>query len=193
MNLPNLITLSRLVMTGACFACLVLAEPGDALGDAPRDAVLVWAAFWLFVMAAATDFVDGYLARRLGQVTRFGRVVDPFADKILVCGTLILLLDYPGSRSVMPPWFVVVVVAREFLVTTIRGLAESSGVAFPAERLGKYKMVAQCVLGGALLTLAAGTQRFESVAVVALWVTLLLTVWSGVGYTWRARRLLGSG
>jgi CDP-diacylglycerol--glycerol-3-phosphate 3-phosphatidyltransferase len=120
----------------------------------------------------------------------FGRVVDPFADKVLICGTLIMLLEFPAAGAVMQSWFVVVIVAREFLVTTIRGLAEANGIPFPAERLGKYKMVAQCVLGCALLTLVAGTTVFHEVAVVSLWVTLVLTLWSGASYAVRARRIL---
>ncbi len=184
MNLPNLITLTRLGLTAACFVCLEVVEPSS-----PKEE-LVWWAFALFVLAAATDFVDGWLARRLGAVTAFGRVVDPFADKVLVCGVLVILIKFPAAHAVMDTWFVVVVLTREFLVTTIRGLAESKGIPFPAERLGKYKMVAQCVTAGALLTLVAGTDRFHEVAVVGLWVTLVLTVASGVQYVHRARGLL---
>ena len=184
MNLPNLITLARLLLTAACFVCLELTRP-----EAPQTN-LVWWAFALFVLAASTDFVDGWLARRLGMVTAFGRVVDPFADKVLVCGVLVILLEFPAALAVMDSWFVVVVLTREFLVTTIRGLAESQGIAFPAERLGKYKMVAQCVTASALLTLVAGTTLFREVAVVFLWVTLVLTIASGAQYVYRARTIL---
>jgi CDP-diacylglycerol--glycerol-3-phosphate 3-phosphatidyltransferase len=184
-NAPNLITLSRLLLTVACFACL------ESVADPARPpAALAWAAFWMFLVAAATDVVDGWLARRTGQVTMFGRVVDPFADKVLICGTLIMLLEFPAASTIMQSWFVVVIVAREFLVTTIRGLAEASGIPFPAERLGKYKMVAQCVLGCALLTLVAGETAFRELAIVSLWITLVLTLWSGVSYAARARRIL---
>ena len=184
MNLPNLITLSRLVMTAGCFVCLELTTPGS---PEPR---LVWWAFWLFVVAAATDYVDGWIARRWGMVTPLGRVADPFADKVLICGLLVVLLKFDRVTAIMDTWFVVVVIAREFLVTTIRGLAESMGHAFPAERLGKWKMVAQCITAGALLTLVAGTETFETVASVGLWVTLVLTVLSALQYVYRARGLL---
>ena len=184
MNLPNLITCSRLLITAVCFVCLELTEP-----SAP-NAALVWWAFGLFIFAAATDFVDGYVARRLGAVTTFGRVVDPFADKVLVCGILVILLKFPAAAAVMDTWFVVIILAREFLVTTIRGLAEAQGVPFPAERLGKYKMVAQCVTASALMTLVAGTERFHAVAVASLWITLALTVVSAVQYVYRARTFL---
>ena len=185
MNAPNLITLTRLLITAICFALLGLEDP---LNPEPTP---IWWAFWLFVIAAATDFLDGYLARKTGTVTAFGRVVDPLADKILVCGILVMLLDFPAARiSLMSTWYVVVILAREFLVTTIRGLAESQGVQFPAERLGKYKMVVQCFAAGGLLTLVAGSTTFEFVAVWGLWITLVLTVVSGAQYVYRARRLL---
>ena len=184
MNIPNLITCSRLVITAICFVCLELLEPG-----AP-DPVLVWWAFGLFIFAAATDFVDGYIARRLGAVTAFGRVADPFADKVLVCGILVILLKFPAAAALLDTWFVVVILAREFLVTTIRGLAESKGIPFPAERLGKYKMVAQCVLASALMTLVAGTERFHIIAVLGLWVTMALTLASAGQYVYRARSFL---
>ena len=184
-NLPNLITLSRLILTIACFACLELVA--DPLRPA---ATLGWTACALFVIAAATDFLDGWFARAWGQVTQLGRVADPFVDKILICGVFIVLLRFPRVLEVMPSWFVVVVVAREFLVTTLRGLAEGSGIPFPADRLGKWKMVAQCILAGALLTMVAGTDLFRPLAVVLLWVTLALTVVSGAAYTWKARGLL---
>lgn len=185
MNLANAITLGRLVLTAACFVLLEL------VADVTRpDGVLVWWAFVVFVVAAATDFVDGWIARRLGQVTPFGRVADPFVDKILICGVLIGLLRFPAATSYLAHWMVVVIVAREFLVTAIRGLAESSGIAFPADRIGKIKMVAQSCTAGALLTLCAGTTIWAPVAAVGIWVTLVLTVWSGAHYCWKARALL---
>ncbi|MEM7201123.1 MAG: CDP-diacylglycerol--glycerol-3-phosphate 3-phosphatidyltransferase [Planctomycetota bacterium] len=185
-NLPNLITISRLVITAACFIVLERADP-----HAP-DPVMVWWAFGLFVFAAGTDFLDGWIARRLNAVTMFGRVADPFADKVLVCGVLVILLKFPAALAVLTTWFVVVIIAREFLVTTIRGMVESQGHSFPAERLGKIKMVVQTITAGALLTLVAGEQRFHDVAVFGFWLTLILTVASGLQYVYRARVLLVS-
>ncbi len=185
MNLPNLITLSRLVITAVCFLCLELVED-----PAHPDVTLVWWAFGLFLLAATTDFVDGYIARKLGEVTAFGRVADPFADKVLICGVLVILIKFPAALAIMDTWFVVIIIAREFLVTTIRGLAESLGHAFPAEKLGKYKMVAQCVTAAALMTVVAGSEMFRETAVIAMWITLVLTVVSAVQYVYRARSFL---
>lgn len=185
MNLPNWITTVRLLATIVVFVILSLVENVDE----PHGA-LTWWAFGLFLFAAITDFVDGYLARRLNQVSMFGRVFDPFADKVLICGTFVMMLPFPCVGDVLPAWFVAVILARELLVTTVRGAAESRGMAFPAERLGKYKMVAQSATAGAMLGMVAGTDLFLLVAQWGVWVTLALTVFSGAGYIWRARSLL---
>lgn len=179
-NLPNAVTLARLLLAFACIALL------EIVTDSGRGVALVWAAFALFVLAAGTDFLDGYLARSRNQVTALGRVADPFVDKVLVCGVMISLLHHPEAARCMPSWVVVVVVTREFLVTTLRGLVEAKGHKFPADRLGKLKMVAQCITVGALLTLAAGTATFETVAALGVWITLLLTVVSMFTYLAKA-------
>lgn len=185
MNLPNSITLARVAITVAVFVCMErIADPANPQG------ALAWWAFGMFLFAACTDFVDGYLARKLNQVSMFGRVIDPFADKVLICGTFTLLLRFPTLEPLLPGWFVVVLLGRELLVTTIRGAAESVGVAFPAERLGKWKMVAQCATASAMLSYIAGTEMFLEVCHWGMWVTLVLTVISGVGYLWKARTLL---
>jgi CDP-diacylglycerol---glycerol-3-phosphate 3-phosphatidyltransferase len=184
-NLPNSITVSRLLVCVATFACL------EAVPD-PRapDATLVWVAFALFLLAAVTDFLDGYFARKYQMVTAFGRVADPFADKVLVVGTLVILLKFPAATQLLTTWYVVVVVAREFLVTAVRGLVEASGQPFPADRLGKWKMVSQVWTGAALLTLVAGSGVWHWAAALGIWVSLVLTVVSGVNYVWKARAIL---
>ena len=121
MNLPNSITIARLLITAGTFVCLELvADP-----NAPEPS-LVWMAFALFLMAAISDALDGYFARRYGMVTAFGRVADPFADKVLICGTLVILLKFPVAQMLLPHWIVVVIIAREFLVTAVREGPESS-------------------------------------------------------------------
>lgn len=173
------------MITVGCFLCLLaIPDPGH-----PSE-VLGWWAFGLFIGAAVTDFFDGYLARSLHQVTAFGRVIDPFADKLLICGSMIILLEFPVALAIMPSWFVVVVVARELLVTTLRGVSEAAGVPFPADPTGKVKMVVQCVTVSALLSLVAGTETFIFYAEWGVWATLILTVYSGVNYTWRSRAVL---
>jgi len=194
-NVPNAITLARALLAGVGFALLeavrLAAEPfAENTGPGAPDTTAAWWAFGLFVVAASTDWLDGFIARRTGQVTRLGRVLDPFVDKILVCGTLIMLLGLPAARALLPPWIVAVVVARELFVTTLRGVAEAEGRAFPADRSGKLKMVVQSVTIAALLAFVAGTDGLESPARVGVWLTLALTLWSGIHYCIKARDVL---
>ncbi len=192
MNLPNSITLSRLVLTAICFVLLQFVSVGT-LPDGKfvePEYVLTWIAFWMFIIAAVTDFLDGYLARRLGLVTAFGRVIDPFADKMLICGSYVMLLRFPQLDAYIDHFFVVVVLARELLVTTLRGMAEAQGLAFPAERIGKLKMMAQCCMVGALLTMIDGVTIWVEVAVATYWIVLVLALWSCATYLYRARSVL---
>lgn len=196
MNLPNLITLLRLALTALVFVCLELAPAGAGphLGLGTKaDPALVWIAFVLFLIAAFTDFLDGYLARKWNLVTAFGRVADPFADKVLITGSLVTLLQFPAATSVLTTWYVVIVIAREFLVTAIRGVVEASGKPFPADRLGKWKMVSQCWTVGALMTMVAGTDFWVWAAQWGFWVSLALTVVSGLNYVHKARGVLFGG
>lgn len=201
MNLPNTITLLRLLLTAGVFVCLELHAAKWPHGQHVRyatvvpdwDGSLAWIAFVFFLIAAFTDFLDGYLARKWNLVTAFGRVADPFADKVLIAGTLVTLLQFTYATLVLTTWYVVVVIAREFLVTAIRGVVEASGKPFPADQLGKWKMVSQCWTVGALLTMVAGSETFVWAAQWGFWVSLLLTVVSGANYVWKARSILFAG
>jgi CDP-diacylglycerol--glycerol-3-phosphate 3-phosphatidyltransferase len=197
-NLPNLITISRLVFTAGVFVCLEMAadmlrhEKPLTLAFHPGTA-MTWIAFGLFLVAAITDFLDGYLARKWNLVTAFGRVADPFADKVLIAGSLICLLQFPAATTILTTWYVVVVVAREFLVTAVRGVVEASGRPFPADRLGKWKMVTQCFTVACLITIVAGAQFWVVPGHVGFWLSLVLTVVSGINYVWKARDVLFGG
>ncbi|MFK7738825.1 MAG: CDP-diacylglycerol--glycerol-3-phosphate 3-phosphatidyltransferase [Planctomycetota bacterium] len=208
MNIPNTITMARLLLTVVVFLCLQLAPVGlvsASSGGAPSggaasgavaqvDATLAWIAFAMFLVAAFSDFLDGYLARKWNMVTAFGRIADPFADKILISGTLIMLLQFSAASTVLTHWYVVVVIAREFLVTAIRGYVESTGQEFGADRLGKWKMVSQCWTVGAVLSMVAGSSMLVWAAHGGFWVSLALTVVSGLNYVLKARKLIvGTG
>lgn len=194
MNVPNAITMVRLLLTAGVFVCLELAARGTGVaGAADPTPALVWTAFVFFLVAAFTDFLDGYLARKWNLVTAFGRIADPFADKVLIAGSLVTLLQFPAATAVLTTWYVVVVIAREFLVTAIRGVVEATGRPFPADRLGKYKMVSQCWTVGALLTMVAGTDFWLWAAQWGFWVSLALTVVSGANYVWKARTIVFAG
>jgi CDP-diacylglycerol--glycerol-3-phosphate 3-phosphatidyltransferase len=202
-TLPNTITVLRLVLAVFLFVLLAF-EPRevDAAWIAEGERGLRAGAFYalaLFAVAAASDALDGWLARRYGWVSAFGRVADPFVDKILVCGALVFLCANPLCAPFVPAWFVVVLIGREFLVTGLRGFVESKGVAFPADRLGKLKMVSQCGLISLVLWRFASEARpheaggwTDPAIALCLWLTLALTVISGAQYVFRARRLLFS-
>jgi len=185
-NVPNQLTALRLLVAVVMFVLLPLGYYAASLV--------------LFVIAAATDWLDGWYARRYGQVTTLGRILDPFADKVIVCGTFIYLLAAPGMAAVpwgLRAWMVVVIVGRELLVTALRGFLEERGADFSAKMSGKLKMGFQCAAAIAALCLLSYPQAVpawvEGVFVVALWIALLLTIYSGLIYVTRALRLLYPG
>ena len=185
MNLPNQITVGRLGLTAILFAHLELVC---------RDATSGWPWYFaaaLFVITVLSDGLDGYLARSRGQVTAFGRIADPFADKILICGTLVLCHSLPQTSLYTPSWIVLVVLAREFLVSGLRGYLEGQGTRFDARWEGKTKLIAQAIYCGALLFYPGDS--FEWIgwcALVFLWATFLITIYSSVSYVRSAIRLL---
>ena len=127
-NLPNLITLGRLGIALLLFTMLTLEISGWGIINDRHLALNI--ATVAFILCVVTDFIDGFVARRRKMVTTFGRLADTFVDKIVICGTLIYLVVL--TPDLIRPWFVVIIVAREFLVSGIRSYMESQGVAFPA-------------------------------------------------------------
>lgn len=185
LNLPNQLTAIRLVLAIVLFALMM------------REAYL--ASLCVFLVAAGTDWLDGYFARRWGLVTTLGRILDPFADKIIICGTFIFIVAAadPGLHALgFQAWVVVLVVGRELLVTALRSFLEQQGADFSAATSGKLKMVAQCAAAAlALLYLdyaepAQAPQWLDVALPAAIWATVLLTAYSGVAYVRSAIRLL---
>lgn len=190
---PNRITALRFV------GALVLFGVFAALGDEEEPSrTMLHVAFWLFVLISATDYLDGYLARRGKTVTAFGRIADPFVDKVLILGAMIFMAVMPWSSPWFHPGFVVVILAREFLVTGIRGYVESAGRQFPADGFGKIKMIVQCVLVACVLWTQlfdwpAGWLLFWEVTNTILVVlTLVATLGSGFAYVLRTRAILAA-
>lgn len=192
-NVPNQLTVARLVLSILCFVCLVF------------DYYLI--ALVLFAIAAGTDWVDGFWARRYGQITQLGRILDPFADKIIICGTFIFLAAVPPtitgeSASEITAWMAVVVVARELLVTALRSFFEEQGTDFSAKWAGKWKMLFQCLAAGASLgrlwyygytatgwTAAPAAWTTWSLRLL-VWLAIVMTIYSGWGYVQTAVQLL---
>lgn len=166
-NLPNLLTLSRILLIPVFVLLFWTPTPGRSL-----------AAAVVFVIAAVTDLLDGYLARRRSQVTKLGRLLDPIADKLLVLSGLILLVQYQRVAAVIA----ILIIAREVAVTGVRAIAASQGVVLSAETIGKYKMVAQ-VVAIVLLILEDGIVpapwNLHLVGTVLLYLALALALISG--------------
>ena len=196
MNLPNRLTLGRLILTVCLFSILEMIRQAsfpDSRVLGPWLATIASVGFVLFLVAALTDVLDGYLARRRKMVSDFGRIADPFADKILICGSLVFLAATPGVDGIIQPWVVVIILAREFLVTGLRGYIEARGVPFGARAIGKVKMLLQSFLvGGALFILGPGHEepRLTFVLLVIMIATVLVTVYSGWLYIQAARRVV---
>ena len=193
-NVPNKISAARLLLAFVFFALLPLQ--------------FYWAALVVFVIAAGTDWVDGWYARKYNMVTKLGRVLDPFCDKILICGAYILIaveMDalFPWYAKIAG-WMAVVVVGRELLVTVLRSMIEGAGGDFSAKWAGKLKMVFQCVaVGACLVALAlkhaepdpinASIPLWLNVVVIAsVWLSIYSTLQSGWGYCVAAGKYLGS-
>lgn len=186
-DIPNWLTLARLLLAVVVFVCLDRAA-GQYRADPSSGAPIglyQWA-FWLWLVAALTDTLDGWLARRNNWVSALGRVADPVADKVLTLGGLIYLACDPLLASRLPVWAVIVVLTREFLVTTLRGMVEAAGKPFPSDRYGKIKMFAQSYFAIAWLGINAdipGQIHFPLLAYAAHEVVLVATFWGMVGLT----------
>lgn len=205
-HIPNWITIGRLVVTAFFFVVINIGPPGHM--------IIAWIllAIGLFALAVASDVLDGYLARAWKVESIFGRVVDPFADKILICGAFVFfsvpgwtawpvpksLLHAHFSPTGLTLWMAVVLIAREFLVTGIRSLAESRGIDFRAQWSGKLKMAVQCAaIFGVMICILCGyvlapdALRWLLYARdAAIWLTLGITVLSAWQYILLARKLI---
>jgi CDP-diacylglycerol---glycerol-3-phosphate 3-phosphatidyltransferase len=190
MNWANRLTLSRLAMTILFVAAL------NSTWIYARTAALV-----LFLLAGITDFVDGEVARRYGIVTNFGKLMDPLVDKIMMAAAFISLVPLKA----MPAWAATTVVARDFLITGVRLMASSKGQVLPAERLGKQKtswQIITVIFFLVLLSVAelkSGTEEAvwwlrarDEAGPVLVWITVALTIYSGVGFAWRNRALIST-
>jgi CDP-diacylglycerol--glycerol-3-phosphate 3-phosphatidyltransferase len=184
-NLPNQLTAARLLLALVLFA--LIAEQS-----------WLWCVF-VFVAAAITDWLDGYLARKQGLTSTLGRNLDPLVDKVLICGAYIFLLPYGLPDGWLLPWMVTVIVARELIITSLRSFMENRGAVFGADWLGKLKMGLQCAALIAIFVFqylaGAGTSEgvrwfFGTVRDGLIWAMLAATALSGLQYLWRAAALL---
>ena len=181
MNVPNQLTSARLALSIVLFAFLAYEW-------------YMWG-FVLFIIAASTDWIDGYWARKYGQVTVLGRILDPFADKMIICGSFIFLAAVPESG--VRAWMAVVIMGRELLVTALRSFLEERGSDFSASMAGKVKMVVQCLaVGFSLFSLSyLGTPDevpgwIHHSLIALVWAAVAITLYSGIEYIFAAIRLM---
>lgn len=167
-NLPNAITLLRILLIPIFVFLLV----------SPSSFKAAVAAI-VFGLASLTDWLDGYIARRSGQITKLGMLLDPVADKLLIAAALILLVD----MNRIPSWIAVVIIGRELVVTGLRAIALSKGIVIPAEMAGKVKLIAQ--ISAIILLLINGRLLGIDLLLIgmgALWIAMILAVLSGIKY-----------
>jgi CDP-diacylglycerol--glycerol-3-phosphate 3-phosphatidyltransferase len=172
MNLPNGLTLVRIFLVPVLVAVLLTRPPVTH----PHEMLI---ATIIFLAASLTDLLDGYFARKRGQVTTLGVLLDPIADKLLISSAFISLVEV----KMVPAWMVVIIIGREFAVTGLRSIASTQGFTIGASELGKIKMVAQVV---AITLLMLGAQYPESSFLmfgqIGLYVVVIFALWSAVGY-----------
>jgi CDP-diacylglycerol--glycerol-3-phosphate 3-phosphatidyltransferase len=206
-TLPNSLTMLRLLLAAAFFGTL------NAYRYPDHNVPWAYVAVGLFILAAITDALDGYLARKWDVISIFGRIMDPFCDKVLILGGFIFLA---GPRFVVPqwveggdfftmatgvyPWMVAVMLARELLVTGFRGEAEGMGVSFASNWFGKWKMILQSIAIPTVIVLTVAFRSGEdaTLSVAARWlcyglvyVTVAVTILSAIPYVLRLRRIMG--
>lgn len=175
MNLPNALTLLRIFFVPLLVAALVQGHVTIDLGF--MEITNATLALGLFLAAAATDLLDGYLARRWGQITTVGTLLDPIADKLLVSSALIALVQV----RVVPAWMTIVVIAREFAISGLRSIAAAEGYIIEASDFGKAKLVAQ-VCAISLLMLSMHWTNLRPAAIASMWVVVFITVFSALMY-----------
>lgn len=178
MNLPNKLTVLRIIMV-PFFVFFMLTDAG---GDANK-----WIALVIFCVASLTDMLDGKIARARNLVTNFGKFMDPLADKLLVCSAMICMI--PSGK--LAAWFVIVVIAREFIISGFRLVASDNGIVIAASYWGKFKTVSQMAMIIILIADFGGV--FDIVGTILIWVSLVLTIVSLIDYVAKNVQVLTQG
>lgn len=174
MNLPNKLTVARMILIVPFVICMTFAGNGPAR----------FLALAIFIIASLTDALDGRLARKNNLVTNFGKFMDPLADKLLVCSALICLV----ALDKLPAWMVIVIISREFAISGFRLIASDNGIVIAAGWWGKCKTVAQMIMVILLIADLGGV--FDVLGQIFTWAALVLTVISLVDYIWKNRAVL---
>ena len=168
MNLPNKLTLIRILAAPIFVACFYTGWPAAS-----------YIAAGIFILAFITDILDGYLARKHNIVTNFGKLADPIADKLLVVAALVILVEH----ALMHPVIAIIIIARELIISGLRAMTAAKGNVLAANILGKLKTISQVI---AISLLLLGNPVFGALGIpmdtIFVWIALIMTIWSGVGY-----------
>jgi len=178
MNLPNTLTLLRIFIVPLLIVVLLTRSPNVDWAGFPMHFE-----FWgvlILLIAAATDWADGYFARRRAQVTTLGILLDPIADKLLICAAFISLVDMHRAKA----WMVVIIIGRELVILGLRNIASAEGFTIAASTLGKTKMVLQ-VCAAAVLIFAARHASFKTLGLVLIWLVVISAIVSAAQYFYR--------
>ena len=178
MNLPNKLTVLRVIMV-PFFVFFMLTDAGGAANK--------WIALVLFCVASLTDMLDGKIARARNLVTNFGKFMDPLADKLLVCSAMICMIP----DGTLAAWFVIVIIAREFIISGFRLVASDAGIVIAASYWGKFKTVSQMFMIIVLIADLGGV--FDVIGTVLIWLSLVLTMVSLVDYVAKNVQVLTKG
>jgi CDP-diacylglycerol--glycerol-3-phosphate 3-phosphatidyltransferase len=181
MNLPNSLTLGRIFLVPLLVVVLITEFEGRRVLGLTKEYV----AAAIFLLAAITDGLDGYLARRRQQVTTLGQLMDPLADKLLISAALVSLVQLDAA----PAWMAAVIIGRELAVTGLRSIAQSRGIIMPASSLGKAKMVSQVVTIMLLLVGRGGWPVLSLLGLAGLWLVVAFSLWSAFDYYRRFTQL----
>ena len=174
MNLPNKLTMFRVIL----IPFFVFFMMTDFVGGVSK-----WVALGIFILASLTDLLDGKIARKYNLVTNFGKFMDPLADKLLVCSALICLVEL----SKIPSWIVIIIIAREFVISGFRLIAADNGVVIAASYWGKFKTVFQMVM---VCLMIADISEIDIVTQVTRWIAVVLTVISLIDYLWKNKAVM---
>ena len=178
MNLANKLTMLRILMIPVFIAVLVYSKD--------RDIVYRYIALGIFIIASATDALDGYVARRYNMITDFGKLMDPLADKILVSSALIILIELGNMSS----WVVSIVIAREFIISGIRLIATEKNIIIAASPLGKLKTVSQML---SVILMLLSIEAISFITDISVWLMCILSVVSLLDYIIKNKKVLSLG
>lgn len=175
MNTPNKLTIARMIIVPFLVIFLLTGWGGEANR---------YISLTLFVVASVTDWFDGYLARKNNLVTNFGKFMDPLADKLLVCSAMICMIDLKR----LPAWFVIIIIAREFIISGFRLIAAENGIVIAANYWGKFKTASQMIM--IILLILHFDGIFVILEQIFIWLSLALTIISLLTYIWQNRTVL---